>query len=97
MRSDRQRADRNVLMSARRIVVKVGSAVLTDEKGLAMEVVADLSSQIAALSKEGREITVVSSGAIAAGLGKLPAFGSPKTVPEKQALAAVGQGRLMHA
>jgi glutamate 5-kinase len=97
MKFDRQGAGRNTLMSARRIVVKVGSAVLTDEKGLAVEVVADLSSQIAALAKEGREITVVSSGAIAAGLGKLPALGSPKTVPEKQALAAVGQGRLMHA
>lgn len=86
-----------VLSNAKRIVIKVGSAVLTDETGLDYQIIGRLSAQIARLIKEGREIALVSSGAVAAGRGKLPQHAQSKTVPEKQALAAVGQGRLMHA
>jgi len=88
---------REVLQSARRIVIKVGSAVLADERGLDPSMISDLSSQMARLVREGREVVLVSSGAVAAGKGKLPEHAFPRTVPEKQALAAVGQGRLMHA
>ncbi|MDL1958593.1 MAG: glutamate 5-kinase [Deltaproteobacteria bacterium] len=88
---------RKFLQSVRRIVVKVGSAVLTDENGLDERIIADLCAQIASLRKEDREVTIVSSGAIAAGMGKLLGLQAPKTVPEKQAMAAVGQGRLIQA
>lgn len=88
---------REVLSSARRVVIKVGSAVLADARGLDLSIIASLSSQIARLVREGREVVLVSSGAVAAGRGKLPEHAASRTVPEKQALAAVGQGRLMHA
>ena len=88
---------RRFLQSVRRIVVKIGSAVLTDRNGLDDRVIADLCAQIASLRREDREVTIVSSGAVAAGMGKLLELRSPKTVPEKQALAAVGQGRLIQA
>ena len=82
---------------ARRVVVKVGSAVLTDNKGLDTEVISALSTQLAELKAKGKEITLVSSGAIAAGKAKVPHLPDPRTVPEKQALAALGQGRLIQA
>ncbi len=86
---------RNLFASARRIVVKVGSAVLTDGDGLDKGIISELSAQLSELKAEGREVTLVSSGAIAAGRAKIPHLPDPKTVPEKQALAALGQGRLM--
>lgn len=88
---------RKFLQSVRRVVIKVGSAVLTDENGLDDQIIADLCAQVASLRKEDREVTIVSSGAIAAGMGKLLELQAPKTVPEKQAMAALGQGRLIQA
>ena len=88
---------RKFLQSVRRVVIKVGSAVLTDENGLDDQVIADLCAQVASLRKEDREVTIVSSGAIAAGMGKMLELKSPTTVPEKQAMAALGQGRLIQA
>ncbi len=90
-------AGRLRILSARRVVIKVGSAVLSDSAGLDRSMIDGLSDQIARLVGSGREVTLVSSGAIAAGKGRLPAHASPRTVPEKQALAAVGQGLLMQA
>ncbi len=87
--------NRDFLNSAKTIVVKVGSAVLTDEKGLNHSVISELSRQISWLCKEGRKVVLVSSGAIAAGIGKMPGRRRPRTIPEKQALAAIGQGYLM--
>ncbi len=86
---------RRFLQSIRRIVIKIGSAVLTDQKGLDTRIIEDLCSQVACLKNGNREVTLVSSGAIAAGMGKMLELTSPKTVPDKQALAAIGQGRLM--
>ncbi|MBW1939025.1 MAG: glutamate 5-kinase, partial [Deltaproteobacteria bacterium] len=88
---------RKFLQSVRRVVIKVGSAVLADENGLNDQVIADLCAQVASLRKEDREVTLVSSGAIAAGMGKILELQAPKTVPEKQAMAALGQGRLIQA
>jgi len=85
------------LQPLRRIVIKVGSAVLTDQNGLDNRVIEDLCSQVASLRSGNREVTLVSSGAIAAGMGKMLDLPLPKTIPDKQALAAVGQGRLMRA
>ncbi|NPA94997.1 MAG: glutamate 5-kinase [Thermodesulfobacteria bacterium] len=81
--------------SAKRIVIKIGSAVLTNDRGLEKELIFDLCSQTAALMKEGRQVVIVSSGAVAAGMTKMPEKAFGRTIPEKQALAAIGQGLLM--
>lgn len=88
---------REFVGSARCVVVKVGSAVLADEGGLDVSMIASISKGLARLISEGRKVALVSSGAVAAGRGKLPEHAASKTIPEKQALAAVGQGRLMQA
>ncbi len=89
---------------ARRIVIKVGSAVLTDTCGLNTEVIGNIARQIAFLCSTGREVILVSSGAVAAGrqrLGISPGnqhFQKEKnSLKVKQALAAIGQGLLMQA
>ena len=87
---------RQVLANARRLVVKVGSNVLTSKTGaLDRRRVRHLAEQVSTLCDEGKEVIVVSSGAIAAGVGELGLPGRPKTMPELQAAAAVGQGRLI--
>ena len=86
---------REFIKTVNSVVIKIGSAVLADEDGLNLGVIHHLCSQIANLKKRGLRITLVSSGAIAAGLGKLSGMPSPRTVPEKQAMAAIGQSRLI--
>lgn len=83
---------------AKRVVIKVGSAVLTDADGLNMAVIGHLARQISFLCSTGREVILVSSGAVAAGrqrLGMQPGSNEPLKI--KQALAAIGQGLLMQA
>jgi len=89
--------DRDFFKSVRRIVVKVGSAVLTDDAGLNEQVLQDICTQVASLTGQGKKFALVSSGAVAAGLKKLPHLALTGTVPEKQALAALGQSLLMQA
>ena len=86
-------------LSSRRIVVKVGSSVLTasDELGINRRFLGRIASQVAKLREEGRQVVVVSSGAIAAGVKRLGLKEIPKAVPERQAAAAVGQPILMEA
>jgi glutamate 5-kinase len=86
-----------VLDSARLVVIKVGSAVLTSEQGLDLRVVNRLVDQLAALHDQGREVILVSSGAVAAGRSFLFTAREQLSLPEKQAAAAVGQSRLMHS
>jgi len=81
---------------ARRIVVKVGSAVLTSGAGLDMEVVESLARDLAKLHAGGRDILLVTSGAVAAGRAALREK-ELSGIPDRQAAAAIGQGRLMHA
>ena len=80
-------------------MVKVGSSVLTasDELGVNRRVLGRIASQVAKLREEGRQVVVVSSGAIAAGVKRLGLKEIPKAVPERQAAAAVGQPILMEA
>ncbi|WP_027881522.1 glutamate 5-kinase [Meiothermus rufus] len=78
----------------RRLVVKVGSAVLSGPAGRQHQLT--IAAQIAALRAEGREVVLVSSGAMATGLGKLGLRERPQTMPAKQAIAAVGQPTLMY-
>ena len=80
------------LANARRIVVKVGSSLVTDEgRGVDAEAVGGWCRQMAALAREGRELVMVSSGAIAEGMKRLGWTTRPKEVHELQAAAAVGQ------
>jgi glutamate 5-kinase len=85
------------LSKARRIVVKVGSAVLTSQQGLNIEVLECLAEDISALCRTGREIILVSSGAVAAGRMRLGLGERCLVLKEKQAAAAVGQSNLMQA
>lgn len=80
-----------------RLVIKVGSAVLAGSSGLNKARLHDMAGQIAALRAEGREVVLVSSGAMASGVAKLGLKERPKTMPGKQAVAAVGQPVLMGA
>ena len=88
--------NRDSLKSATRIVVKLGTGVLTDSQKLIDPAqLEQLVAQIAALKKSGKEIVVVTSGAVGAGMGVLGYENRPTNLAEKQACAAVGQTRLM--
>jgi glutamate 5-kinase len=81
----------------RRVVVKVGTSTLTAGSGrLNPPRMVDLVRQIAALRSQGIEVVLVSSGAQQAGRERMDYLRGSKTIPVKQMLAAVGQGRLMH-
>ena len=81
---------------AKRVVVKVGSAILTDENGINREVVRNLAKEISFLHGSGREVILVTSGAVAAGKKKIGFIPHGEvSLPEKQALAAIGQSCLM--
>ena len=81
----------------KRIVVKVGTSTLTHDNGLInIERMEQLVRSLADLSNKGYEVVLVSSGAVGAGIGKLSRKLKPNTLPEKQAMAAIGQVTLMH-
>jgi glutamate 5-kinase len=80
----------------KRIVIKVGTSTLTDGNGPPdREYVQNLAAQIAGQVALGCSVILVSSGAIRAGMDRLRIPGRPRTIPQKQAAAAVGQGLLM--
>jgi glutamate 5-kinase len=82
----------DILGQARRIVVKVGSSLVTDEgRGLDTEAIGQWCAQLAQLSQQGRELIMVSSGAIAEGMKRLGWTSRPSALHELQAAAAVGQ------
>ncbi len=87
----------NRLASIRRVVVKVGSNVLTRNSELNLTAVASVSRQICRLMERGLEVLLVSSGAMAAGLRKTGLDKRPELIRERQAVAAVGQAGLMMA
>ena len=90
--------DRRRLAAARRWVVKVGSALLTnDGAGLDPTIVQQLADQLAALRARGCDVVLVSSGAIVAGLARLQLTERPHEVHLSQAAAAVGQSALVRA
>jgi glutamate 5-kinase len=83
---------RQDLGGARRWVVKIGSALLTnDGRGLAREAIRDWTRQMAALRRDGAELVLVSSGAVAEGMTRLGIARRPHALHELQAAAAVGQ------
>ncbi|MCE9589868.1 MAG: glutamate 5-kinase [Planctomycetes bacterium] len=84
------------LAPARRVVVKLGTQLLTAQAGgLDTAFMSDMAGQIARLRGRGVEVTLVSSGAIGAGCAELNLKSRPRDVAEQQAVAAVGQRRLM--
>lgn len=84
--------DMGVLHDSRRIVVKVGSSLVTNEgRGLDEEAIGEWCRQLAALVRDGREVVMVSSGAIAEGMKRLGWTARPREIHELQAAAAVGQ------
>jgi glutamate 5-kinase len=87
-----------LLQQVKRVVIKVGSRVLTvDGGGLDHGAIARLCDEIASLRRLGLEVILVSSGAVAAGRDALRTAEYPLTIPQKQAAAAVGQPLLMQA
>ena len=88
----------SILPTAQRIVVKVGSSLVTNEgKGLDHAALARWAEEIAQLTRLGKQVVLVSSGAVAEGIARLGWTQKPTAVHEKQAAAAVGQLGLCHA
>ncbi len=89
---------RQSLAQSKRWVVKIGSALLTDDgKGLARDLIAGWVAQLATLRAEGLELVLVSSGSVAEGMTRLGLTQRPKHLNELQAAAAVGQMGLVQA
>ena len=89
-------AARRSLPKVRRLVVKVGSGLLASlDSGLDAGRIAWLADELAGVVAGGKEAVLVSSGAIAAGMARLGFTERPRSIPEKQAAAAVGQSALM--
>jgi glutamate 5-kinase len=87
---------KSLVRKSRRVVVKIGSSALTaGTRNLSRKIVFGLADDIARVRQSGREVVLVTSGAIASGTGKLKLKGRPRTIPEKQAAAAVGQVQVM--
>ncbi len=86
---------KQILRRARRVVVKIGSQILSSSAGIEESRLRSLVAELAELHDQKKEIVVVSSGAVAAGMTRLGWKERPRTIPEKQALAAVGQIKLM--
>jgi glutamate 5-kinase len=87
---------RPALSRIRRVVVKVGSGLVTTPgEGPSSEHIGRIAADLSALVHEGREVALVTSGAIATGVARLGLTARPRSIPEKQAAAAVGQSALM--
>ena len=87
----------NLIHNCRRVVVKVGSGVLADQCGLDRRRVGLLAAQLSRLGSQGRQVVLVSSGAVATGWAKSGQNCQLRTIPQKQAAAALGQAELMQA
>jgi glutamate 5-kinase len=86
---------REIIAPVKRVLIKVGSAVLTGTDGLDLQIIENLVSEIARLLQDGCQVVLVTSGAIASGKHRMGITGALKSMPQKQAAAAIGQGRLM--
>lgn len=88
----------DILKKVKRVVIKIGSGVITSAgNGLDGNIIGELAATISRFRHQGIEVVLVSSGAVAAGRKELGLGGRTQTIPQKQAAAAVGQSRLMHA
>jgi glutamate 5-kinase len=86
---------KEILANVKKVLIKIGSAVLTGENGLDLQIIEQLVDEIAELTSKGYQAVIVTSGAIASGKHRMGITGKLKSIPQKQAAAAIGQGRLM--
>ncbi|MDO5853544.1 MAG: glutamate 5-kinase [Thermoplasmata archaeon] len=86
---------RTALKDATRVVVKIGSSSIVRPKSISRDFMDSVAEQVGRLRAEGKEVLVVSSGAIAIGLKAMKVTPKPKEIPIRQAAASVGQGILM--
>ena len=90
---------KNILNEARRIVVKIGSRILVDSAkgGVRSRYIQKLADSVSRLMEAGKEVVIVTSGAVGTGMAQLGYKEKPTNIAEKQACAAVGQIDLMYA
>jgi glutamate 5-kinase len=89
---------KSVLKDVQRVILKLGTRVVTvHDNELDRAFIDNVAAEVASLMKEGYQVAIVSSGAVAAGMGRLGLKERPLRIPELQATAAVGQGLLMNA
>ncbi len=86
---------KDAFSNAKRVVVKIGSNVLTQDNGLNIRAVQSISRQVCRLIDRGIEVILVSSGAMASGAKKIGLSKRPDQIPQRQAAAAVGQAGLI--
>jgi len=84
-----------IFKHAKRVIVKVGSNVLTADNGLNLKAIRSISRQICTLIDEKRDVILVSSGAMASGINKVGLPKRPDEIPKRQAVAAIGQAGLI--
>jgi len=87
----------SIISHVRRVVVKLGSSVVTTQNGLDRKIIKGLADEICSYRNKGKEFIIVSSGAVAAGVRRMELKEGARTIPQKQAAASVGQSRLMAA
>lgn len=89
---------KTILRSRNRVVIKIGTNLLADKSsGVNLQRIENIADSVSRLRSSGKQVVVVSSGAIGAGIAALHLTERPKTIPEKQATAAIGQPLLMEA
>jgi glutamate 5-kinase len=86
---------KEILAKVKNVLIKVGSGVLTGKDGIDLAIIDNLVEDIVALGGKGYRVVIVTSGAIASGKHRMGLTGKLKSMPEKQAAAAIGQSRLM--
>ncbi|MCX5827545.1 MAG: glutamate 5-kinase [Deltaproteobacteria bacterium] len=86
---------KEILKDVKKVLIKIGSAVLAGDNGLDLNIIEQLVDEMVDLKKRGYHIVIVTSGAIASGKHRMGISGPLKSMPQKQAAAAIGQGRLM--
>ncbi len=84
-----------IIAHTKKILIKVGSAVLTGDDGLDLKVIDSIVQDMSDLKNQGYAVVLVTSGAIVSGKHRMKIAEKLKSIPEKQAAAAIGQGRLM--
>jgi len=88
-------ARKQIVSKVKRALIKIGTGVLAGTDGLDLGIVEQLVDEIVKLRSGGMQIVIVTSGAIASGKHRMGITGKLKSMPQKQACAAIGQGRLM--
>ncbi len=86
---------KEILSKVKNVLIKVGTGVLTGRDGLDLVIIDQMVEDVAAITRTGCRVVIVTSGAIASGKHRMGLTGKLKSMPEKQAAAAIGQSRLM--